>query len=112
MDSKENDNKAENNTAPLNGKDSIDLNKFKSKSSNLYAKVLYYIGWGTVILGTIGSINLASEAYNGTIFLIGFLTSLISGFLILGISEIINILDENRKLLSSMMSNDVNSSDK
>lgn len=89
------------NSTTING---VDLNQFKSTSNNFYSKVLYYIGWGIVILGTIGSLVLASDSYQGgfIIFLIGFLTSLLSGFIILGLSEIINILDDNRKLLTSM----------
>lgn len=85
----------------------MDLNKLKNKSDNLYSQALFALGWLIVGLGIIGSFFLASASYdfNGTIFFIGLLSSALSGFLILGIAEIINILNDNRRLLAAMTHN-------
>jgi len=82
----------------------MDFNKMKNKSDNFYSQALFVLGWVIIVLGVIGSFVLGSDSYefNGTIFFIGLFSTAISGFLILGLAEIISILNDNRRLLASI----------
>lgn len=82
----------------------MDFNKLKNKSDNFYSQALTVLGWIVLVLGFIGSMVLASNSYEygTTIFFTGLLTTAISGFIILGLSEIISILNDNRRLLASI----------
>ena len=90
----------------------MDLNKIKNKSDNFYSQAFFFIGWGTIVLGVIGSIVLGKTYnttyygdFNFTIFLVGVISTAISGFVILGLAEIISILNDNRRLLATMTQN-------
>ena len=88
----------------------MDLNNIKNKSDNFYSKALFFIGWGIVVLGVIGSFVLGSsysgyEEFNYALFLVGIISTAMSGFLVLGLAEVINILNDNRRLLATMMQN-------
>ena len=89
----------------------MDLNKIKNKSDNFYSKALFVLGWIIIVLGVIGSFVLGSSTagyysdFNGTVFFAGLFTTAISGFLILGLAEIISILNDNRRLLAAMTQN-------
>jgi len=86
----------------------MDLNKIKNKSDNFYSQALFALGWVIIILGTIGSLVISSDYYgdfNGTIFFICIFSTAISGFLILGLAEIISLLNDNRRLLAAMTQN-------
>lgn len=82
----------------------MDLNKIKNNSDNFYSKALFYLGWTIMGLGVLGSIILGSE-YDGVMFFVGIFSTAISGFMILGLGEIINILNDNRRLLAAMTQN-------
>lgn len=85
----------------------MDFKRMKNKSDIFYSQALFVLGWIIIGLGTIGSIGLAISAYDykGTILFVGLLSTAISGFLILGLAEIINILNDNRRLLATMTQN-------
>ena len=89
----------------------MDLNKIKNKSDNFYSQALFIIGWGIVALGAIGSIVLGrtytdySGEFNFAIFLVGIFSTAMSGFLVLGLGEVISILNDNRRLLAAMTQN-------
>lgn len=86
----------------------MDLNKLKNKSDNFFSKALSVLGWLIMALGVIGSIILGSSTasyyddFNVIVFLIGIFSTAISSFLILGLAEIISILNDNRRLLAAM----------
>jgi len=90
----------------------MDLNKIKNKSDNFYSKALFVLGWIIIGLGTIGSFVIASSSYefSGTIFFACILSVALAGFLILGLAEIISILNDNRRLLAAMTQGNVASS--
>lgn len=73
-------------------------------SKNPYSRALHHIGAGIIVLGTLGSVIVAADTLgDGFLILVaGVLSSFVSGFLILGLSEIISILDDNRNLLKKM----------
>ena len=88
----------------------VDFNKMKD-SDNAYAKALFIVGWGIIVLGVIGSIILATSfgsydysgyggGFNGALFLVGLVSTAVSGTVILGLGEAIRILDDNRRLLA------------
>ena len=88
----------------------MDLNKMKNKSDNFYSQALFIIGWGVIVLGVIGSIVLGNTYsyygdFNFAIFLVGVISTAISGFLVLGMAEVISILNDNRRLLAAMTQN-------
>ena len=86
----------------------IDFNKMKNKSDNFYSKALFIIGWGIIVLGVIGSFVLGNTYtdyygdFNGALFLVGLISTAMSGFLILGLAELISIQNDNRRLLASL----------
>lgn len=90
----------------------MDLNKIKNKSDNFYSQALFAIGWGVIVLGVIGSIVLGSTYttyygdFNNAIFLVGVISTAVSGFLILGLAEVISISNDNRRLLATLTQND------
>ena len=94
----------------------MDLNKIKNKSDNFYSKALFFIGWGVIVLGVIGSIVLGNTYttyygdFNFALFLVGVISTAMSGFLILGMAEIISILNDNRRLMATMTQNSENPS--
>ena len=75
---------------------------------NVYAKALFYMGVAVIGLGLIGAMFIADEMYGGFgIFLIAFVPCVMLGLIILGLSEIINILHDTRKHIKAMrFSND------
>ena len=89
----------------------MDLNKIKNKSDNFYSQALFFIGWGIIVLGVIGSIVLGNTYttyygdFNFAIFLVGVISTAMSGFVILGLAEVISILNDNRRLLATMTQN-------
>ena len=89
----------------------MDLNKIKNKSYNSYSQVLFFIGWVIIILGVIGSIVLGKTFtthygdFNFAVFLIGVILTAMSGFVIIGLAEVISILNDNRRLLATMTLN-------
>jgi len=89
----------------------MDLNKIKNKSDNFYSQALFGLGWVVIVLGIIGSFVLATSYssyysdFNGTVFFIGLFSTAFTGFLILGLAEIISILNDNRRLLAAMTQN-------
>lgn len=89
----------------------MDLNKIKNKSDNVYSQALFFIGWGVIVLGVIGSVVLGKTytnyygEFNFAIFLVGVISTVMSGFLILGLAEIINVLNDNRRLLATLTQN-------
>lgn len=89
----------------------MDLNKIKNKSDNFYSQALFFIGWGIVVLGVIGSIVLGSTyadyygEFNFALFIVGVISTAMSGFLVLGLAEVISILNDNRRLLATLTQN-------
>ena len=86
----------------------MDLNKIKNKSDNFYSQALFFIGWGVIVLGVIGSIALGNtyttyyDEFNFVIFLVGLISTIMSGFLILGLADVISIVNDNRRLLATL----------
>lgn len=75
-------------------------------SDNTYAGALRFMGWAVIVLGLIGAYTLGSTYttyygdFNSSIFIIGAVSSIMSGLLILGIAEIVRILHDSRHYLS------------
>lgn len=70
---------------------------YKASRDNSVATALYYLGWVVIVAGTIGAFGLISII--GDFFIAFLFASLVSGTLILGIAEIIFILDDSRRRL-------------
>ena len=89
----------------------MDLNKIKNKSDNFYSQALFTLGWIILVLGGIGSIVLGAstaeyyDEFNIAVFFVAALSTAVSGFLILGLAEVISILNDNRRLLAAMTQN-------
>lgn len=62
---------------------------------NIISKILKYIGIGTIVIGIIASIAVASIANNAIVFFSGTIGSIISGMVFIGFSAIINLLQQN-----------------
>ena len=78
---------------------------------NKYAHTLHIIGIIIIILGVIGSLIAGSAtgyySFNWTVALVGILSSVVSGIIFLGFSEIIELLDSiNRKLDTKLSSHE------
>lgn len=75
------------------------------RSDNPYATALQILGLSIIMLGSLGSIFIATSVYDYkfTIFCTCIFTVAFTGILVLGLGEIINILSENRKLLSVLV---------
>ena len=74
--------------------------------SNSVAQALRIVGILIIIFGVIGSIFLASSVYyefNMFIFLVGAMSTGLSGALVIGFSEVIQILHENREYLKAIL---------
>ncbi len=74
---------------------------------NIYSQALIVVGWLVLVVGVIGSIFLGDSMrtgweYNTSICIAGILCSGIFALLLLGLGEIINILDDNRKFLKKL----------
>ena len=89
----------------------MDLTKIKNKSDNFYSQALFFIGWIVIVLCVVGSIVLGNtyadyyEDFNFALFLVGIITTAMSGFLILGLAEVISIMNDNRRLLATLTQN-------
>ena len=72
-------------------------------TQNTFARLLFIAAIAVIILGFIGSIVLGKAygyyGFNVVRFFGGLVSTLITGFIILGLAEMVNILDENRSLL-------------
>lgn len=71
---------------------------------NFYSKALKVIGWIVLIAGVIGSVMLGDQfrikwSYNYGVCAAGIISSVILAFILLGVGEIINILEDNRSYL-------------
>ena len=86
----------------------MDLNKLYNKNNNIYSKVLFVLGCLVTGGGVLSSFILGSatatyyDDFNWTVFFAVLFAAAISGFTILGLAEIINILNDNRRLLASI----------
>ncbi|MCR4601763.1 MAG: hypothetical protein K5767_08595 [Clostridia bacterium] len=70
---------------------------YKASRDNSIATALYYLGWFVIVAGTIGAVGMISII--GAFFIVLLYSGFASGALILGIAEIIFILDDSRKRL-------------
>lgn len=75
---------------------------------NKYANALLIVGWIVLVAGAIGSFVLGDSLrtgweYNTPIFIAGIFGTTIFALLLFGLGEIINILDDNRKLLKKLV---------
>lgn len=82
-------------------------------TKNTFAMLLFIAGIAVIVLGIIGSIVLGRtyadgyySEFNGTIFFTGLVTTLITGFLILGLAELIRLADESRDYLKKIANNE------
>ena len=75
-------------------------------TQNTFARLLFIAAIAVIILGFIGSIVLGKAygyyGFNVGLFFGGLVSTLITGFIILGLAEMVNILDENRNLLKKI----------
>lgn len=93
----------------------MDINWMKNLEDNSYSKALRIFGWVYIGLGVIGSFVIGNtfQTYYGDFNFALFLASLfiagLFGALILGLAEIIRLLNDNRRLLASIaQGNDLN----
>ena len=81
-------------------------------TKNTFARLLSIAGIAVIILGIIGSIVLGNtyaygySEFNVSIFFAGLVSTLITGFLILGLAELINLADESRDYLKKIANNE------
>ena len=74
-------------------------------SKNGTATALRVMGVAIIVVGTCGSISLSAQMYDSTFwFWVGTLSSVFTGLLVIGLSEIIAILHESREYLKILSS--------
>lgn len=74
-------------------------------SKNGTATALRVMGVAIIVVGTCGSISLSTQMYDSTFwFWVGTLSSVFTGLLVIGLSEIIAILHESREYLKILSS--------
>jgi hypothetical protein len=71
-------------------------------SKNMISNILFVIGICEIVIGFLGACFLG-EALGAAVFLAGAIGSSVSGMLIIGLSEVIKILDDSRKYLEAIM---------
>ena len=62
---------------------------------NLIAMIIRWIGWITIFAGSIGFSIILNEMHAESFIVVGILLNVISGVMLLGFSEIINLLQLN-----------------
>lgn len=91
----------------------MDFNWMKSQEKNSYSDALRIFGWIYIFLGLIGALVLGNtfKTYYGEFNLPIFLGVIFGvglfGVLILGLAEIVRLLNDNRRLLAVIASGDL-----
>ncbi len=86
----------------------MDFNAMKKKEDNIYSVSLFIMGFIYIILGVIGAFVLGDKFetrygdFNLAVFSAALFCVLLFAALILGLAEIIRILNDNRRLLATI----------
>ncbi len=93
----------------------MNFNWMKKQVDNSYSSALRIIGWIYIVLGAIGAVVLGNTFpgyYYDFNFLVFFATLFgvgLFGALVLGLAEIIRLLNDNRRLLATVVGKDLDS---